>query len=130
MTKEEFKRLPHLLAEADVVALGYSPRTIAKFVECGVLVKVKPAGCGAARYQKKQVAQMLQWEELLEPAGFMAEPPFMQIKAVHRWTGYSENTLAMIGKAGGIKFVKPPGAGTGKFLKSGVARLIGFEQYV
>ena len=54
----------------------------------------------------------------------------MQIKAVHRWTGYSEMTLSAIGKAGEVGFVKPPGAGAAKFLKADVARLIGFEQFV
>ncbi len=128
MTKEQFKALPHLLQEADVVALGYSPRTISKFVDCGVLVRVKPKGTSAARYQKRQLAQMLQWE--LEVGEFQKEPQFMQTKAVHRWTGYSENTLTAIAKAGGITFVKPPGSGAGKFLKTDVARLIGFEAYV
>ncbi len=130
MTKEQFKALPHLLREADVVALGYSPRTIRKFVECGVLVRVKPAGISAGRYQKRQLAQLLKWDDLLETARFREEKPLMQIKAVHYWTGYSENTLKAISKAGGIRFVKPPGAGAGKFLKSGVAALIGFESYL
>lgn len=130
MTKEQFKALPHLLAEGDVVALGYSPSTIRKFVDCGVLVKVKPAGTSAARYQKKQLAQLLHWEDVLEVAAFKSEPPFMQVKAVHHWTGYSENTLAQIGAMEGIQCSQPPGATARKFLKADVAKLIGFENFV
>lgn len=130
MTQSEFKALPHLLQETDVVKLGYSARTIAKFVDCGVLRKVMPAGTHSARFQKKQLAELLQWTELLEPGAFQAEPPFMQIKAVQRWTGYAENTLTAIGKGGELHLVKPPGSGTGKFLKAEVAKLIGFENYV
>ena len=130
MTREQFKGLPYLVQETEVRALGYSWSTVAKFVACGVLVKIKPAGTQAARFQKKQLAQLLRWEELLEPLVFRAEPPLMQIKTVQRWTGYSENTLTAIGKAGGIQIVKPPGAEVGKFLKADVARLIGFEAFV
>ncbi len=130
MTKEQFKALPHLLQEKDVVALGFSPSTISKFVECGVLIKVKPPGTSAARYQKKQLAQLLHWEDLLETKTFQAEAPFMQVKAVCRWTGYSENTLMAIGLVSGIESSRPPGMKARKFLKSSVANLIGFEQWV
>lgn len=130
MTREQFKALPHLVRETDVKALGYSASTLDKFVSCGVLKKIKPPGTHSARFQKKQLAQLLHWEELLDVAAFKAEPPFMQVKAVQRWTGFSENTLTNLAHAMGNGTVKPPGARTVKFLKATVAEWIGFEQYV
>lgn len=130
MTREQFRCLPYLLAAADVVAMGYSERSLIKFVECGVLVKVQPCGMQNARFQKKQLAQLLNWDELLDVAAWKVEPLFMRVKAVQLWTGYSENTLTKIAAAGGLGFVKPPGMFGGKFLKPDVAKLLGFEAYV
>ena len=130
MTKDDFKKLPYLVLEHQVVAVGYCRSAVAKFVDCGVLTQVKPAGAGLARYQKKQLAQLLQWEELLEPKEFAKERPLMDAKAVQRWTGWGEESLVKLVKAGGLKLVKPPGCGRGKFLKTEIGRLIGFEQYV
>lgn len=130
MTREEFRRLPHLVQEGDVQRMGYSARTVAKFVECGVLARVQPKGTGSARYQKRQLAQLLGWEELLEGKAFEQEPPLLPTKAVHRWTGFSENTLAKTADAGALRRVQPPGASTAKYLKADVAAMIGFEQFV
>ena len=130
MTREQFKALPHLVREQDVRALGYGRQTVAKFVDCGVLLRMSPAGCGQARYQKRQLAQLLKWEELLDTAGFHREPPMLDLKAVQRWTGWTDTTVMQIVRAGGLAFVKPPGSGHGKFLKKEVAALIGFEAFV
>ena len=76
------------MQEGDVQRMGYSARTVAKFVECGVLARVQPKGTGSARYQKRQLAQLLGWEELLEGKAFEQEPPLLPTKAVHRWHGF------------------------------------------
>lgn len=132
MTREEFKKLPHLVMEGAVVELGYGRRTIAKFVDSNVLRKIQPAGAGHGKYQKKQVAQLLGvgWTELLDEAAFRKEPQFMGAKAVNYWTGYCETTLKKIADAGGLTFRKPPGMGKGRFLKAEIAKLIGFETAV
>ena len=130
MTKEQFRALPYLVQPIDVVQMGYGPATVDKFVDCGVLNKIKPAGTQFVRFQKRQLALLLRWAELLEPKLFQEEPPLMRIKSVHLWTGYSMNTLTAIGRAGGIGIVKPVGMSQVKFLKADVARLIGFEEYL
>ena len=130
MTRDEFKQLPHLIREPEVVALGFGRRTVLKFVDCGVLARICPAGCGEARYQKKQCANLLHWEDLLDTEAFRMEPPALELKAVIRWTGWDERTLTKMVKARGLTFVKPPGAGKGKYLKGEIATLIGFYQFV
>lgn len=130
MTHAEFRQLPYLLLEHQVALAGYDRRTLAKFVECGVLTKVQPAGSGFARYQKRQLALLLGWEALLETADFAAERPLMGYKPVHRWTGFAEGTLEHIVHAGGLTRVKPPGATQGKYRKQEIARLIGFEAWM
>ncbi len=130
MTREEFKQLPHLVREHDVVAMGYGRNTVHKFVDCGVLVRVCPKGCGQARFQKRQLANLLKWEDCVDVAAFRQERPMLEAKAVQRWTGWSEATLGNIAAAGGLSFVKPPGAGKGKFLKQEIAKLIGLENAV
>jgi hypothetical protein len=127
MTQAEFKALPYLLLEHQVAALGYDRRTVAKFADCGVLHKVEPAGSGHARYQKRQLAQLLGLEATLELAEFRREPLLMSLKSVRRWTGFTEETLAKIVQAGGLRRVQPPGSSHGKYLKEQIARLIGFE---
>ena len=127
MTREQFRQLPHLLMEHHVVALGYGRATVAKFVDCGVLKRICPKGCGQARYQKRQLAQLLKWEDLLELALFVKEPPLIPAKTVRRWTGWSETTLTNMTDAGGLDYVKPPGAGKGRFRKGEIEKLIGFD---
>ena len=123
MNQQEFQRLPWLLLEQQVTALGYDRRTLAKLVDCGVLEKVTPAGNGHARYRKKQLAQLLEWPA--DAGGFAAERPLMSLKAVRTWTGFSEETLGKIVQAGGLRLVKPPGTAQGKYLKDQIAALIG-----
>lgn len=127
MTRESFKQLPHLLQRHEVEAAGFGRQTIEKYVDAGVLTLVQPAGCGQARFQKRQLAQLLNWEDLLDASGFAEEPPAMSLKAVLRWTGWDDRTLAKIVRAGGLTLVKPPGSGAGKYLKSEVAALLGFK---
>ena len=127
MTRDEFKRLPYLVMEHHVVAAGFGRATVSKFVDCGVLVRICPAGCGQARYQKKQLGQLLHWGDLLDNRDWNQEPALLSIKAVMRWTGWSDTTLSNMAAAGGLSFVKPAGSGKGKFLKSDVARLIGLD---
>lgn len=128
MTKKEFEVLPQLLMEHHLAAVGYGRATVAKFVDCGVLERICPKGCGQARYQKRQVAQILKWEECLVAArgAFVLEPALMPPKAVRVWTGWSETTLGKIAHAGGLSVVRPPGTRRGKFRKDEVAKLIGF----
>jgi len=130
MTKEDFKKLPYLVMEHDIVACGLGRATIGKYVENGILARVCPAGAGQAKYRKKQLAQLLQWEGLLEPELFRREKPLLEAKAVTRWTGWSDTTLGKIVQARGLTFVKPPGAGKGKYLKQQIAVLIGMEEQV
>ena len=125
MNQEQFRQLPHLVMLHHLNELGYGRPTVSKFVDCGVLVRVSPKGSGKARYQKRQVAALLKWEGLLDTSGFAQEKPMMDAKAVMRWTGWSDTTLANIARAGGLTLVKPPGAKKGKFQKSEIAALIG-----
>jgi hypothetical protein len=130
MTQAEFKQLPYLLLRHQVVACGYGRAQLDKFVDCGVLRRVQLTGLEQHRYQKKQLAELLGWGELLEAADFLAEPPLLAVKAAQRWTGLSDTVLAQVRSAGGLTFVKPPGAGNGKFLKREIAGLIGFEKFI
>jgi len=130
MTKDDFKKLPYLVMEHDVMACGLGRATIGKYVENGILARVQPVGAGQAKYRKKQLAQLLQWEELLEPALFRKEKPLLDAKAVTRWTGWSEMTLQKIVLAGGLKFMQPPGSGKRKYLKWEIGQLIGLEDQV
>lgn len=128
MTRKEFEALPWLLQRHHLEELGYSKRTLGKFVDCGTMMQIRPKGSGQARYQKRQVAQLLKWEDCIASAlaDFKREPASMPGKAVQRWTGWSDTTLTHIASARGLTFVKPPGAAHGKFLKDEVAKLIGF----
>lgn len=124
--------LPGLVMEAKAGEMGYGRATVSKFVACGVLKQVKPPGARQAKYQKKQLAHLLEWGDLIGPdeAAFRLEPPLLGAKAVRQWTGWCDDTLAMIVRAKGLTFKKPPGAGKGKFLKREIAGLIGFEGLV
>ena len=128
MTRKEFEAAPWLVMEHHLAGLGYGRATLGKFVDCGTLNKICPKGCGQGRYQKRQIAHLVKWPDCLAEAvrAFGQEPALMPAKAVMRWTGWSDTTLGNIAGAGGLSFVKPPGAGQGKFLKDEVAKLIGF----
>lgn len=127
MTGEEFKRLPFLLAEAEVIAAtGYAHGTIAKYIDNGVLTRVRPEGAGQARYRKAQVAALLRLEDLLDWTGFRREPLLMPEKQVTVWTGYARDTLARMVASGALGQVRPAGTGQARYQKRQVGALIGF----
>jgi hypothetical protein len=132
MTKKEFQNQPGLVMEKDVVSLGYARATLEKFVACGILAKVKPAGCSQARYRKRQLAQLMEWNEIvaLDEQLFKREPLLMRRKAVLRWTGVSKGTLAKLIDAGTLRHVQPAGFAEGKFPKEQIAALLGMEHCV
>ena len=128
MTTQDFSRLPLLLDRNDVVrALGYSWNTVAKMIDSGILRGVRPAGCHWFRYQKVQVAKLAGLGDTLAYAArqMQDEPLLMGEKSVCNWTGYAPHTLARIVRAGGLTLVKPPGNGTGRYLKLQIADLVG-----
>lgn len=138
MTHEEFKRLPFLLSDGQVIELTeYAPRTLRKMVECGHLAEVLPAGATQRRFRKVQVALLagLEWRDQAE--GFRAEPMLMKEKAVSTWTGYAQNTLRVLAvrgkqaKPGALRLVvvRLAGMGAGRFRKVEVAELLGLERY-
>lgn len=132
MTKEDFRKLPGLVQEHDVVTCGLSRATIGKYVEHGILLKVCPPGAGQGRYRKKQLAQLLGWGEVMaaDLAAFRKEKPLLELKAVLRWTGWDDRTMGKIVQARGLTLVQPPGAGKRKFLKQQLAGWLGFESEV
>ena len=130
MNQQQFKAAPHLLMRRHLVELGYGKTTIHKFEDCGVLRQVRPPGADQVRYQKKQLAQLLKWDGLLGAEAFAREKPLMELKVVKEWTGMSEVTLNHVVQAGGLSLVRPAGMTRGKFLKSEIAELLGFEHLV
>jgi hypothetical protein len=132
MTKKEFVNGPGLLMEKEVVSLGFARPTIEKFVELGVLKKVKPVGCSQARYQKRQLALLLEWTDVaagVEQA-FAAEPQMMGRKEVLQWTGMSKETLDKMAEKGGLRAVRLPGCNQGKYRKADIAAMLGLERWV
>jgi len=132
MNRKEFQRAPGLLREKDAIGLGYARCTLMKYVDCHVLRRIKPPGCGQAHYQKRQLAQLLDWPEVVaaDEEQFSREPQFMRRKAVRRWTGLDRETLAKLVDHSVLKPVQPPGTGEAKYLKSQIAALIGMEHCV
>ena len=129
MTKDEFRQLPLLIQEHHVMeASGYARNTVRKLVDCGVLRLVKPKGCHQGRFQKRQVARLLKWEEAVETDALKREPALMLEKSVRAITGYSTATLDQLVAAGALSFVRPAGISVGRFRKAEIARLVGFEE--
>lgn len=125
MTREQFQLLPYLLTSAQAEACGYERRTLNKYAENGILTVVLPAGCVQRRFQKRQFAQLLGWEDTLDLAGWQREKPLIQVAAVAQWTGYDVHTLLAIVRAGGLVAVDPGGLGRRHYRKEEVGRWIG-----
>lgn len=132
MTKREFQEQPGLIMEKDVISLGYARATLRKFVDCGVLAKIKPAGCSQARYQKRQLAQLLEWPEIItrDEAAFKEEPQVLRRRDVLRWTGISKDTYENMVQAGALRLVQPTGTGEARCPKAQVAALLGMAHCV
>lgn len=120
------------MREKDATGLGYARCTLAKYVDCQVLRRIKPPGCTQAHYQKRQLAQLMDWPEAVaaDEEQFKREPQFMRLKAVRRWTGLDKETLAKLVARQVLKTVQPPGTEQVKYLKSQIAALIGMEHCV
>jgi hypothetical protein len=127
MTREEFRALPYLLTPAQAVCCGYTYNTLMKYADYGVLVVVLPPGCRQRRFQKRQFAQMLGWEDTLDWPGWRKEKPLLSLAAIHQWTGYDPTTVRQIVRAGGLSPICPGGMGETKYRKSEVAQWLGFE---
>lgn len=125
MTKDEFTALPYLLTPGQVVSCGYSPTTLRKYTEHGVLRVVLPTGCGQRRFEKRQLAQMLGWTGTLDLKAWAAEKPLLGFGAVHWWTGYEESTIRKIVEAGGLVAIKPGGLGYEKYRKEQIGAWLG-----
>ena len=129
MTQTEFKSLPLLLFEHHVIEItGYARNTLRKMTDCAVLNLVKPKGCGQARYQKKQIAQLVGWEGLLkeDQSAWSREALLLPEKTVTRYTGFSADTLRKISHAGGLNVLRPAGIGSGRYRKVQISELVGF----
>jgi len=111
-----------------VVTIGYGRATLEKFVDCGVLRRIRPPGCDQNRYQKKQIALLLDWPELvdLDQARFAREPMLLRPCVVREWTGWSESSLLRMVDAGGLKSQRFA-LGESRFLKKEIAELLGFK---
>ena len=125
MTRDEFNRLPQLVTLRHIEALGYGRATVIKLCDCGVLNAVKLRGDHRTRYQKRQVAALVKWEDPAPAAQFALEKPLMETKAVQRWTGWDRGTLSQLVESGSLTLMKPPSAGKGKYLKEEIAAIIG-----
>jgi hypothetical protein len=127
MTKAQFQEWPGLLMAHQVVTVGYGRATLEKFVDCGVLRRIRPPGCDQNRYQKKQIALLLDWPDLVavEEARFAKEPMLLRPCVVRDWTGWSEVSLLRIAEAGGLKSQRFA-HGERRFLKREIAELLGF----
>lgn len=125
MTKEEFTKLPYLLPPASAVACGYSLTTLNKYAENGILVVVLPKGVAQRRFQKRQLAQLLGWEALIDLARWRMEKPLMALGALCEWTGYTSETVSHIVAAGGLQPVQPGGLGERKFRKQQIGEWLG-----
>lgn len=127
MTKQQFKNAPGLLREKDVVSLGYARVTLHKFAECGLLKRVKPFGCAQVRYQKRQLAQLLEWPEVVaaDEARFAKEPVLMRRAAILQWLGIGKETLDHMTATGALKLIHPAGFVEGKCPKEQIAALLG-----
>lgn len=132
MTRNEFIQQPGLVMEKKVISLGYARATVGKYVDCGVLKRIKPPGCHHAHYQKRQLALLMGWQEIVarDDEEFAKEPLLMRRKAVLRWTGFSKETLGNIVDHRALRMVQPAGAKQGLFLKEQIAALIGMEARV
>ena len=126
MTREEFQKWPYLLTQGQVMACGYSPATIGKYVEHGILRAVKPKGCTQRRYQKVQIAKLLAWEDALaaDRAAWQKEKPLLGLGAVRQWTGFCNLIITAIVQARGLTAVQPGGIGERKFRKQEIAEWI------
>lgn len=129
MSAPRLSQLPWLLFERQVIELiGYSRSTIDKLVDSGTLTAVKPAGCGQRRFQKIQVAQLLNVSLSLEP--FQRAPWLLPEKAFLQYTGYSRKTLREIVEAGGLRRIRPAGLAGARYYKSELARLLGLSDWL
>ena len=117
-----------MLMAHQVVTIGYGRATLEKFVDCGVLKRIRPAGCDQNRYQKKQLALLLDWPDVVDAdeAKFAQEPLLMRPCIVREWTGWGETMLLRIADAGGLK-VQRIALGERRFHKREIAELLGFK---
>ena len=127
MTREEFIKLPLLLTAGQAAACGYSRRTLLKYANNEILRLVCPAGCVQRRFQKKQLAQLLGWEDALNLPAWRREPPLLTLNAVCQWTGYDSHQVSKITKAGGLSVVNAAGIGRNRYRKTEVQEWIGFQ---
>ena len=128
MTKAEFKALPLLLVEHQVVAAtGYASKTLRKLVDCGVLALVKPNGCGWGRYQKLQVARLAgiaEGEVLEDWKAETAKRPFLiGEKQAGRLTGLTGHSLPTV-----FTPVRPAGAGGVRYRVEEIAAVCGISK--
>jgi hypothetical protein len=128
MNKAEFAQMPCLLMAHQVETIGYGRATLEKFVDCGVLKRIRPPGCDQNRYQKKQLALILDWPDVVaaDEAKFGREPLLLRLCAVREWTGWSESTLLRMADAGGLK-VQRIAKGERRFHKQQIGELMGFS---
>jgi len=126
MTRAEFIALPYLLTPGQVASCGYSLRTIDKFAENGILTAVCPKGATQRKFQKKQIAAILGWDDAIDQKKWDKEKPLMGVAVVREWTGYQPKTVRQIGKAGGLTPVQPGGIGDTKYRKDEIGKLLGF----
>lgn len=127
MTKLDFAALPYLLTLGQVEQCGYTQATLDKYAACGILEVIVPPGCIQRRFQKRQVAQILGWEDTLDVIGWRREKPLLSVGMVHQWTGYNAQTIAAIAAAGGLDRVQPGGVGNSKYRKEAVGAWLGLE---
>lgn len=129
MTKAEFIALPMLLLEYQVIeATGYSPTTLRKLVDCGVLEKVRGPNGGWGRYRKLQVAKLAgippaevieQWRALTQ-----TRPLLMGEKEVTRITGLAWRALP-----GMFTQIRPAGSAEAKYRVEEIAAFCGIETH-
>lgn len=125
MTKQEFAALPYLLTPGEAAQCGYSEHTLNKYAQAGILRVVQPPGAGWRRFQKRQLAQLLGWEDVLDWTRWRREKPLLACCAVCEWTGYDARTIRQIVASGGLVSVNPGGIGDAKYRKDEIAEWLG-----
>jgi predicted site-specific integrase-resolvase len=127
MTPSEFQRLGMLLSEQQVYQVtGLAYHTIRKYVDCGVLRRVRPEPMTHGKLLKVQIAAIVGISVEDERLTWEREPLLLRDKAVRRWTGYSCKTINRLVEAGSLQRIKLPG-GVAAYRKHDVGELIGLN---